>query len=187
MTSPAYRIVVALDLLEYSEIVLEHALDQAASRTSSELHLVTVVDGSADLEATKRTLAALVLPALEGLPTSDWSAQLHVRRGEAPEEVTDLAAEVRAHLLVIGRFGLHHPRRKISETAGRVIERATCPTLVVTLDDHSPDAVVQCPACVEVREQSEGERWFCAAHAGDRIRLSSMITRGTTTTSGLMW
>ena len=45
-----YRIVVGLDLSEYAEVVLEHALDQAARHELSELHFVTVVpDASATL------------------------------------------------------------------------------------------------------------------------------------------
>ncbi len=188
MSAPSHRIVVALDLTDYAEIVLEHALDQAIRHTAPELHFIAVVAGHADVEDVKRKLAALVLPALDGMTTADWHAQLHVRSGKGPEEIANLAAEIRAHLLVIGRFGTHHPHRNIGATASRVIELATCPTLVVGLVDQSADAVVQCSDCVSVRAASEGERWFCAAHvAHDAVRLSTIVTRGSTTTSGLMW
>lgn len=188
MTQAPYRIVVALDLFDYAEIVLEHALDQAALRDATELHFVTVVGERDDIEAAKEKLAALALPGLDGLPTTAWSAQLHVRRGDAREEIPDLASELRAHLLVIGRFGLHHPHRSLALTANQIVERATCPTLVVGLSDQSPDAVAQCPACVQVRAETEGERWFCAEHTSeDRMRLSAIITKGTIEPSGLMW
>ena len=188
MTAPRFRIVIALDLTDYAQIVLEHALDQAVRHDAPDLHFVTVVSDGADLDGVKRTLAALALPALAGLAMTDWHAQLHVRRGEGPEQITDLAAEIRAHLLVIGRFGTHHPHRSIGNTAGRVIELATCPTLIVGLSDQSSDAVAQCPDCVEVRASSEGERWFCAAHvAPDGIRLSTSVSRGSSTSTGLMW
>jgi len=189
MAASRTRIVVALDLLEYSEIVLEHALDQAVRHDGPDLHFLAVVKrGAHEVEDVKKRLAALVLPALEGMPTTDWHAQLHVREGNVPEEIANLAAEVRAHLLVIGRFGLHHPRRGIGATAGRVVELAGCPTLVVGLADQSADAQAQCPACVEIRAQSEGERLFCAAHVSDRMRLSTIITPGSTTAGGgLMW
>ena len=188
MATPARpRIVVALDLLEYAEIVLEHALDQAVRSDAPELHFISVVKRGHEVESVKQQLAGLVLPALEGMPTTNWHAQLHVRDGDGPEEITNLAAEIRAHLLVIGRFGLHHPHRRISATASRVVELATCPTLVVSLADQSADVEVQCPACVEVRAQSEGERLFCAAHVSDRMRLSAIITPGSTHAGGLMW
>src|SRR5712671_1942946 len=37
-----YRMVVGVDLTEYSEIVLEHALDQAARHSAPELHIIHV-------------------------------------------------------------------------------------------------------------------------------------------------
>ena len=181
------RIVVALDLLEYSEIVLEHALDQAVRHDAPDLHFVCVVDQGSEVETAKERLASLVLPALEGMPTTDWHAQLHVREGDGPEEIANLAAELRAHLLVVGRFGLHHPHRRISTTAGRIVELAGCPTLVVGLADQSADAQAQCPACVEIRAMSDGERLFCREHVSDRMRLSTIITPGATHAGGLMW
>ncbi len=188
MPAPRHRIVIALDLTEYAEIVLEHALDQAVRQEAPDLHFVNVAEADADLDDTKRKLAALVLPALDGMPTTDWQAQLHVRQGAGPEEIANLAAEIRAHLLVIGRFGTHHPHRRIGTTASRVIELATCPTLVVGLCDQTSDVVAQCPDCVEVRADSDGERWFCPAHvAPTGIELSTRVTRGSTSISGLMW
>ena len=52
-----YRIVVALDGSEYAEIVVEHALDQAARHDPVDLHLLTVVNNAADVEAAKVWLA----------------------------------------------------------------------------------------------------------------------------------
>ena len=188
MTAPRHRIVIALDLTDYAEIVLEHALDQAARQDAPDLHFVSVVGDDTQLDDAKRKLAALALPALDGLPTTEWHAHLHVRCGAGPEEIANLAAEIRAHLLVIGRFGTHHPHRKIGNTAARIIELATCPTLVIGFGDQAGDVVAQCPRCVEVRASSEGERWFCSAHvAPNGIQLSARVPRGSTTTGGLMW
>ncbi len=181
-------IVVALDLSEYSEIVLEHALDQAVRHSDPDLHFLTVVDAHADVEDTKSRLAALVIEGLDDFDCAGWRARLHVRAGPAAEEITALAAEIRAHLIVVGRFGVHHTRRRIGTVAHRVIEAATCPTLVVGLNDQSPDHD-QCPDCTRVRAESDGERWFCVAHSGpDRERLATALVHGPTwTTSGLMW
>ena len=132
-------------------------------QTAPDLHFVTVVDdGSADLDDVKRALA---LPALEGLAKTDWHAQLHVRRGDGPEEITDLASEIRAHLLVIGRFGTHHPHREIGDTAGRVIELGDVPGQLGRPD--SPIANVP-----------RGERWFCVRPMELGFRRATDLTRG---------
>ena len=189
MTSHRHRIVVGLDLSEYSEIVVEHAIDQAVRHDAPELHFLSVVEGEGHLEDTKVKLGELVLPALDGLDCTEWHVRLHVRAGVAAEEITSLAAELRAHLIVVGRFGANHPHRRIGLVAGHVIDLATCPTYVVALNDQSPDFDAQCIDCVALRAESEGERWFCDAHvtSSDRTRLSTMIIPGTSSLGGLMW
>ena len=173
---PRHRIVVALDRTEYSEIVLEHAIDQAARHDDTDLHFVTVCGRHADLDAVKRELAALVLDSLDELGAGDWHARLHVRVGEPAEEIADLAAEIQALLIVVGRFGLHHTSRRVGSVASQVIDAATCPVLVVGLTDQSLSAQPQCPACMAVRAESDGERWFCAEHtAPDRERLTVFV------------
>jgi len=184
-----FAIVVAIDLSEYSEIVLEHAIDQAARHDAPDLHVLTVVGERADLEEAKERLAALVLPALDELDEVNWHARLHVRSGRAHEEISNLAAELRADLIVVGRFGLHHRGTRLGSVASHVLDSATCPTLVVGLTDDSPDAITACPDCVAVRAESDGERWFCDAHlAPDRAVLAtSFISAGTWTGSLPMW
>lgn len=187
MPEPRHRIVVALDLSEYAELVLEHALDQATRFAAPDLHVLYVADETAaDIERGKQQLEALVLPALEDLDCTDWRVRLHVRTGHTADEIAELASEVAAHLIVLGRFGTHHPHRRLGSVAARVIDRAPCPTLVVGMP---PDAegVVQCADCVDVRADTGGERWFCARHAGDHSWLSTMITPGTSWIGGLMW
>ena len=148
MADQTHRIVVALDLEEYAEIVLEHALDQATRHVAPDLHFLMVVeDSKTDIEEVKRRFAALVLPALEGRDRTNWRVRLTVRTGKAPEEITNLAADIRAHLIVIGRFGVHHPHRRIGLTASRVIDLATCPTFVVVPSDQTPDSQPACPEC----------------------------------------
>ncbi len=170
-----YRIVIALDGSEYSEIVLEHGLDQAARHDTPELHVLAVVDSPAGIGTVKTWLATIVLEGLDAFRAGrpGWRTRLHVRVGRAAEEIVDLAAEVDADLLVVGRYGVHHPRRSIADD---VVAAATCPTLVVGLAGHAVDAEPACAACVEVREQSDGERWFCDQHAApDRLRLSTLV------------
>jgi nucleotide-binding universal stress UspA family protein len=178
-----FRIVVGIDLSEYADIVTEHALDQAARHDAPELHFLTVREKRRPSgDACKQALWEQVYPALETFNRfgSDWRARLHVRRGKPEVEIAELAAEIRADLIVIGQFGLHTPRASDKNVPNRVLQQAVCPTLVVgvpaTLDAR------QCPLCVAVREDTEGERWFCAPHAGERG--SDHIVSPMTTWSG---
>ncbi|HMG53827.1 MAG TPA: universal stress protein [Kofleriaceae bacterium] len=164
-----YRIVVGVDLSEYADIVIEHALDQAARHEAPELHFLTVRERrrpSADEQ--KQALWERVYPSLETFNRHgiDWRAQLHVRRGKPELEIAGLAADLRADLIVIGQFGLHTPRASDRNLPNRVLQQAVCPTLVVGMPS-SVDSP-QCTLCAAVREQTEGESWFCAQHTGER-------------------
>jgi nucleotide-binding universal stress UspA family protein len=165
-----YRIVVGIDLSEYADIVLEHALDQAARHDAPELHLLTVCERrKLSTDECKQALWERVYPALETFNRhgANWRARLHVRRGKPEVEIAELAAEIRADLIVIGQFGLHTPRASDKNLPNRVLQQAVCPTLVVGLPS-AIDSAPQCPLCAVIREDTEGERWFCSQHAGDR-------------------
>jgi len=180
-----YRIVVGLDLSEYSDIVLEHALDQAARHDAPELHLLTVCERRRpSVEDVKQYLWEQVYPALETFNRhgSDWRARLHVRRGKPEEQIAQLAAEIRADLLVIGQFGLHHPKQTDKNLPNRVLQAAVCPTLVVGMPEVLDPK--QCSMCVAVREHTEGDVWFCQEHAASGHR-THIMTPMTVWTGGL--
>jgi nucleotide-binding universal stress UspA family protein len=176
-----YRIVIALDRSEYAELVLEHGLDQAARHDAPDLHFLTVLEArDEDPDAAKRRLVGLVLDGLETFRGDRaWRSYLHVRAGEPAREIADLASEVAADLLVIGRFG---HRRELAEV---VIERVTCPVLVVGLSGHALASEPPCASCAELREESDGTRWFCASHASPgRLRLSERLPSSSSTGHG---
>ena len=179
-----FRMVVALDRSEYAAIVLEHALDQAARHDSPDLHVITVVGQEAEIDEAKGWLAQAVLEGLDSFRRDGWKTRLHVRVGRAEEEIANLALDIKADLLVIGRFGLHDKR----STAELVLAAVTCPTLVLGLTGHTVEPQVQCPRCVVVRAESDGERWFCDEHASDRRRLSTLVPFSSSLTGGgLLW
>jgi nucleotide-binding universal stress UspA family protein len=184
-----YRIVVGIDLSEYSDIVIEHALDQAARHNMPELHFLTVREHRKPSgDDRKQALWEQVYPALETFNRygTDWRARLHVRRGEPAAEIAELAAEIRADLIVIGQFGLHTPRASDKNLPNRVLQQAVCPTLVVGIPEAA-DTTPQCPMCFAVREETEGERWFCAPHTGGRGR-DHLVSPMTTWSGGaLSW
>ena len=172
-----YRIVVGVDLSEYADIVIEHALDQAARHDAPELHFLTVRERrKPSADERKQALWERVHPALETFNKFgiDWRARIHVRRGRPEIEIADLAAEIRADLIVIGQFGLHNPRPTDKNLPNRVLQQAVCPTLVVGLPE-TLDAP-QCPMCAAVREDTEGDRWFCAQHGGSDHAVSPMTS-----------
>jgi nucleotide-binding universal stress UspA family protein len=186
---PHFRIVVALDLSEYSEIVLEYALDQAARHSAPDIHFVHVVDDERHAEAAKRRLEEAALSSLDTVRGPTWRARLHVRTGKPHVEIIALAAEVDAHLIVCGRFGVHRSWRNRGSVARRVLEHAHCPVLAVNLVDR-PVQLAQCADCVAVRAASDGERWFCDAHsAPDResAMMSTSFTSLPRTGGGPLW
>ena len=186
-----FRIVVALDLSEYAEIVLEYALDQAARHNAPDLHFVHVVgdDDDATREDAELALARLVFEGLDNIGQGpDWHARLHIRVGKPHEEIIALAAELDAHLVVCGRFGVHRTWRASNSVAHRIVEDAHCPVLAVNLVDRPVETQVQCPDCVAVRAESDGERWFCEAHsAPDRVSHATASLSLPRTGGGLLW
>jgi nucleotide-binding universal stress UspA family protein len=165
-----YRIVVGVDLTEYSSIVIEHALDQAARHQLPELHFIHVDEkGKRPIDQMNELLAGSVYPALQTFNThgSDWRARLHVRRGKVDEQISALAADVLADMIVVGQFGL---RRR--DTAKRVLANAPCATLVVGMP-HELDTTV-CHACASFREDSGGDRWFCDEHVVKHAAVTPM-------------
>lgn len=177
--------VIAIDDTEYAEVVLEHGFDQAVRHASPDVHVLRVVDnGVADLEHERKWLEASIVDALENIPDrSTWRTRVHVRAGKAADEIAGLAGEIGARLLVIGRFGMHGHR----SIADRVLENAPCPTLVIGSLGLDAELEPACPACAAVREESDGNRWFCTEHASPgRTRLSSLVP-SITATSGTFY
>ena len=169
MTQNTFGIVVAVDLGQFSSIVIEHALDQAARHGVPDLHFLTVVDHVRDIEPTKRKLSDLVLPSVGVIDRGVGSLRLHVRAGKIAEELAALATEVGAQLIVIGRFGVQHPHRRLAKTAADILDLAPCPVLVAALVEDPPQTSPICPDCAKVRVETEGELWFCERHHDDRV------------------
>lgn len=154
------RILTALDRSEYAEIVLEHALDEAVQRDARDLHFVTVVPDPQDFEAARVWLDTAVRDGLDTFGLSGVDPTLHVLVGSPGGAIAAHTHSLAADLLVIGRFD-------VPSSADAVIDVVDCPTLVVGIDGTVLEP--QCPACVEVRRTSEGERLFCPEHSGDRV------------------
>lgn len=180
-----YRIVVGIDLSEYADIVIEHALDQAARHDAPELHFLTVKEKrKVDSDDLKQALWERVYPALETFNQhhAEWRARLHVCTGAPDEQIAQLAAEISADLIVMGQFGLHK-----KSIPNRVIQAASCPTLVVGMPGAA-DTSPRCAMCYLTREETDGARWFCSAHSAGADQREHTLTAMTTWSGGeLVW
>lgn len=174
---PRFEIVVGVDLAEWSETVLVHAFDEALRHEQPVLHVLFVIrerhhwfhrpdedrgerpgDRRAlrDLEELTARVAADVVPRERRRETQ---IQLHVRRGLPEEQIAMLADETNADLIVVGRF--NHERDAVAD---HVLQLASCPVLVVNPAPDRSASARQCPACVRVRAETDGEQWFCDRH-----------------------
>jgi nucleotide-binding universal stress UspA family protein len=156
-----HTIVCALDLTEAAPVVLEHALDLAARHDTADIHVVSVIDDrgmlrhrkvdEAEIDDVQQRLRALVsdLLATFGHPVDDpkgWAVTLHVRLGAAHEEIVNLAWEVRADQVVIGKHsGRGRERYFLGGVPERVVRMSTCPVLVVQAVDYDREEAPPAP------------------------------------------
>jgi nucleotide-binding universal stress UspA family protein len=172
-------ILIALDRSEYSEIVLEHGLDRAAAHTAATLHVLTVVDDDADVEAARRWLEDTVDEGLETFDLGQRSVELHVLAGRPASAIVALAKALAADLLVIGRFD-------VPSVSDRVVDSLDCPTMVVGIEGCV--LAPQCPDCMAVRRDSDGEQLFCELHSSDRLpELSTRLPSSSGTMPSRLW
>lgn len=159
VSEPAGPIVFAVDFSEMTDFVIEAALVQARMREEAELHAVVVLetrDGllradeteyGEELAELEETLEARMAAAFEraGHPLDapgSWEIEAHARLGSAPRVIADLAREVRADLIVVGRHGHTGPRDLIvGSVPSRLQQLARCSVLIVQPSDYS-DSIV---------------------------------------------
>ncbi len=186
ISSRARVVVCAVDLSEYSLPVIEHALDEAHRLANVDVHVIHVVEqtkrlfAQADIdslevtraETTLRTLVAESLPAFEDENLdAQRKVRFHIRIGKPDEEIVELCHEARADRLVVGRHGARIRRGKMGGIASRVVEASPCTVHVVRMADYEgiDEDLAQCPQCIDTREQSGGDQWFCREHSEGRV------------------
>ena len=187
-----YRIVVAVDFSETSELALAQSLAMARSLAGTEVHAVTVIDDNLGVvlpdearvplvqvvdEVRQRLVNLLKKRVGEEAPGSAVPPLFaHVRLGPAAEQVAALAAEIRADLAVAGTNGRRGVQRLLlGSVAERLVRLAPVPVLVVRPRDFSsssglPALDPPCPQCVARREATDGEHWWCEPHEQGRPR-----------------
>ena len=128
----AGRVTIRLAAIQDSDITFVYVVDgttvdeiaRATSRPAESVHR--------DLENTgKRYLTYLTHLCEE----SGLRSQQVIRSGIPHSEIVGFAQEQRVNLIVIGRVGCRGPRCILmGSVAGRVVESAPCPVLVVNQD-----------------------------------------------------
>lgn len=172
-------IVIAEDFTEAGEIAM---LEGARLAQGSELHVVHVVElgaprSDAALDAANELLEEIPLRLRRELAAHKIVGRVfvHVRvadHGGVAGAIQQLAVDVDADLIVVGSHGAGGIVQRIlgSSVAETLARTAHCPVVVARPKDysalrHSPQIEPPCPACVQTRRATEGQVWWCDAHA----------------------
>lgn len=134
-----FVVVAAVDGSTTTASVLTRALQAAVLRSDHEVHVIRVhQDRTGELEELLRQLesdVADVLDNFQGGPHGQtvWRIRTHAAIGIPNEEVASLAAEVEAHLIVVGTRAHQEPARpgRAGPTPDGLLRLAGCPVLVV--------------------------------------------------------
>ena len=144
---PYKKILVAVDLTEEADEILEHA-KETAQQNSAELSLVTVVKpinqvyAGFDVAALSADVAMIEQDAVRqaGERLTEWgkklkipAARCHVGRGSPAYEIRALAAQLGCDLIVIGTHGRHGLGLLLGSTANGVLHGAPCDVLTVKI------------------------------------------------------
>ena len=139
------HILVAIDFSEESERIINKALELRRDGTKlSIIHIVeytgTIYTGEIPLPETldiDRELAAQAETKLEELKQNlGLDAELHVEIGIPKKEITRLAEENNADLIIIGSHGKHGLQLLLGSTANGVLHLAKCDVLAVRVGGH---------------------------------------------------
>lgn len=190
MSTKPYVIVVGADFSEASGLAVQKAFELAAQQPSAEVHLVNVVqtygpqvayEMPADAsgltvltvnEARERfkrfgdEAQAKFLAANPNRPTS--RVVTHVRFDAIAREISQLAADLEADLVVVGTHGRNGlSRALLGSSAEATVRLAPCPVLVVrpkAVPEAPPQIEPPCSRCVETRRATNGAEMWCEQH-----------------------
>ena len=177
MPTKPYVIGVGADLSEASSLALQMAFDLAAQQPLAELHVVNVVqtygpqvayempEDAAGLtvltvhearERFKRYADKAQAEFLAANPTRPVSRLVtHVRFDAIAAEISQLAADLEADLVVVGTHGRHGLSRVLlGSSAEATVRFAPCPVLVVrpkAVPEAQPQIEPPCARCLEAR------------------------------------
>jgi nucleotide-binding universal stress UspA family protein len=182
-------IVVGVDFSSFGDVALEKAFELASRETNGEVHVIYVARGYGPLVHLDLGTEILTLgmdEASDRLKTyveerlqkfvearsakglgSFSRAVTHIRLDAPAEEISQLASDLEAELVVVGTHGRRGVRRMLlGSVAEGVVRLAPCAVLVVRPPESEPLVAIEppCPACVKIRSESHGEKLWCPRH-----------------------
>lgn len=192
-TEHSYTIVVGTDFSETSNLAMDAAFEFASQKENADVHVVFVEDelttprtlaaGSgeeSELDEVMRRVQKRATERLTGL-SKRMTLKIrhvvaHIRRGSPAEHIVQLAAHLDADLIVVGTHGRRGIERVLlGSVAERVSRIARCPVFVMRPKDHEgvgkvPEIEPPCPKCVQMRQESGGQKLWCERHSEHHIR-----------------
>ena len=175
------HVVVGFDFSPLAELALREAVAMATQRPEIAIHLVNArrdearhpishspsEDVGFDVEQEMRANARIALDdysAGDGVQVFSYAVV-----GEPARAILEKADDVDAELIIVGTHGRRGLKRLVlGSVAEEVMREASCPVLVMRPRRHTPHPELMpeppCPDCVEVREATDGERWWCEVH-----------------------
>jgi nucleotide-binding universal stress UspA family protein len=191
-TSNPYLILVGIDYSTASELALERALELAHAQPNVELHVVHVIpaldsppsagassDQNMDLPSIDpqayeklQTYVAVSLAAFEkkqnGAAGRPLRVVSHLRVHAPAREISQLASDLQADLVVVGMYGRGSVARfLLGSVAENVTRLAPCPVLVFRPKGPPPEfpkIEPPCPRCLDARIASGGKEYWCGQH-----------------------
>lgn len=197
--SHARRILVAIDFTEQSDRALRTALSMGAAYGGTEIHAAYVKSGiegmpmsgkdvkamDADLEKAAAHVAKIAADYRALHPDADIPEPIPHRLFGAPAgAILRHASGLQVGLIVVGtRDRRGFARVLLGSVAAAIVEKATCPVLVVRPIDHSaadaiPDIEPLCEQCSTVRAESKGAELWCERHKEHHLRISGYSYQG---------
>ena len=180
-----YRILVATDFSELGSLAFAEAIALARRNPYAELHVVAVVDKEASeivpvqdrhtslVQITDHMRERLIAETNRMLgpdPSRRVPSTVHIRLGKIAEQISGLAGEISADLVVVGTHGRRGVRHLLlGSVAERTVRLAPCAVLVIRpkdthVLDNLPTIEPPCPTCLKTREETHGKEWWCEAH-----------------------
>lgn len=205
---PTRKILVGVDFTELGERALRSAFALASAAGDTQVHALWVRPGLEGVPVTARKVEHLDeeierLRAHVDATLDAWlrehgdapvpEVSVHETTGAPAAALVRYAAALRAGLIVVGTRGRRGLSRAIlGSVAGEVVERASCPVLVVRPIEHEAEEAVAeiaplCSDCAARRAETNGEEPWCARHAERHPRAHAYGYAAPSTATARPW
>lgn len=200
------HVLAAIDLDVSTGIVLETAIRETLQRPGADLIVFYAFEWfGADLvgngrSGTDEKIAEVKLRAHQALQAYAVAhkdvvlprVEVHMAVGRPAQEIVWAAAHFDADVIVVGSHGRRGLGRVLmGSVAEKVVRLAGCPVSVVREKSHDPKYKIAeieplCPDCATTRQQTGGQKLWCARHSEHHIR-GHVFTSGGSTDSPSAW